>query len=122
MKLRDDCDLKKFLERLKLLEHIQKNSTCSVREIKSEFNINKSGLYRKIDEWASEGLLLKDYGCIEKHFYSHFVVRKTPQLKIELLSLYDELINLFSKKYKEIADFVKSLGTNKKKLKINVIE
>ncbi len=76
--------------------------------------ISKSELYRKIDGWANEGLLIKDHEDKERNFYSHFVIRKTPQLKMELLSLCDELISLFSKKYKEIADIVRVLGTRRK--------
>lgn len=120
MKLSEDFDLKKFLEKLKLLEYIQKNSPCSIREIKAEFTINKSELYRKIEEWASRGLLRKDYRNKERKLYSHFVIRRTPQLKIELLSLYDDLISTFSKKYKRISEIRRVLGVREKISKVNV--
>ena len=122
MKLNEDPDLKKFFEKIKILEYIHNNNPCSTREIKAKFNISKTDLYRKIDEWKEEGLLIKDYNNKERKYYSHFVIRRTPQLKIELLSLYNELIELFSKKYKEIADINQILKLRKKKSEIGVIK
>ena len=61
MILSKDNDLKKYLEKINLLEHIHKNSPCSVKELKNIFKISKSELFRKIEEWTREGLLIKHY-------------------------------------------------------------
>lgn len=122
MEIYKDKDFRKFLKKLNLLEYLQKNDPCSVREIKRKFKISKSEVYRKIDEWVQEGLVVKDNNHKERKYYAHFVIRKTPHLKIELLSLYDEIINLFSKRYKEIAEVARILDTRKEISKINVVE
>ncbi len=71
--------------------------TCSVKEIKKKFKWSKSELYRKLTEWEKDELIIKDTENKEKNYYSHFVIRKKSQLKIELLKLYDILIEYFSK-------------------------
>jgi len=113
-----DKDLDRFLVKINILEYIQKNSPCSAKEIKRSFKISKSELYRKLTEWANRNLIIKDNENKERRYYSHFIIRKQPLLKTELLNLYNELIESFSKKFKEIANIQEILEINDEKIKI----
>lgn len=61
-----------------------------------KFRISKSELYRKIDEWCQENVLTKDDSNGEGKKYSQFAIRKTSQLEVELLSLYNQMMECFS--------------------------
>jgi len=118
MSLESDNNFKNFLRKIEILEYIQRNAPCSTREIKFKFNIKKSKLYDLIDKWEKEGLLIKDFNKFERSYYSHFLIRNTPQLKIKLLSFYDHIISLFTLKYKETSGIKKILKVEKEKSKI----
>lgn len=118
LELFEDKDLEKFLSRINILEYIQKNSPCSAKEIKRAFRVSKSELYRKLTEWENCNLIIKDNENKERKYYSHFIIRKRPFLKIELLNLYNELIEYFSKKFKKIANIQEILDINDEKIKI----
>lgn len=118
MSLENDNDFKKFSRKIEILEYIQRYAPCSTREIRIKFNITKSKLYDLIDKWGKKGLLVKDFSKFERKYYSHFVIRKTPKLKKELLSLYNQIINRFTEKYKEISEINQILEFEKEKSKI----
>ena len=122
MELYKDKDLRRFIERMNILEYIQNREFCSVKEIKKKFKWSKSELYRKLTEWENDELIIKDTENKEKKYYSHFAIRKTPKLRTELLILCDKIIENFSQKYKEIAKIEQILQIKNINPKIDIIE
>ena len=117
LELSEDKDLERFLEKINILEYIEKNSPCSAKDVKRSLKISKSELYRKLTKWANHNLIIKDNENKERKYYTHFTIIKQP-LKTELLNLYSELIEYFSKKFKEIASIQEIFETNNEKIKI----
>ena len=103
LELCNDKDLKRFLSRLHFYEYIEKNSPCSAKQVKKAFNISETELYRRLDKMAKCNYIVKDDENEIRKYYSHFTIIKQPLLKTELLNLYNNLIERFSKKFKEIA-------------------
>lgn len=96
-KFRDS--LIRIFQKLLTLGYLSENKVCTCKELTNQgFGIPQSTLYKYLNEWEEENLIIKDGISREEKDYSHFNVNSTDSLS-EFLSLIDQDIMEFLKKF-----------------------